>query len=93
MKLLGFYLQRVSFFLIQAQNIVTEFEIRACPVSVSLSFTIFCRRGRATNLGRVPKLGRCDIFMKEVQPLRDKHDKLFFTGELIKPAIGVAVRS
>jgi hypothetical protein len=38
--------------------------------------------------------------MKEVQPLRDKHDKLkikeralFFTGELIIPAIGVAVRS
>jgi hypothetical protein len=38
--------------------------------------------------------------MKEVQPLRDKHDKLklkeralFFTGEQIIPAIGVAVRS
>jgi hypothetical protein len=38
--------------------------------------------------------------MKEVQPLRDKHDKLkikeralFFTGELLIPAIGVAVRS
>jgi hypothetical protein len=38
--------------------------------------------------------------MKEVQPLRDKHDKLkinecalFFTGELIIPAIRVAVRS
>jgi hypothetical protein len=37
--------------------------------------------------------------MKEVQPPRDKHDKLkikeralFFTGELIIPAIGVAVR-
>jgi hypothetical protein len=49
-------------------------------------------RGRATNLGR------CDIFMKEVHPLRDKHDKLkikeralFFTGELIIPAIGGAV--
>jgi hypothetical protein len=50
-------------------------------------------RGRATNLER------CDIFMKEVQPLRDKHDKLkikegalFFTGELIISAISVAVR-
>jgi hypothetical protein len=38
--------------------------------------------------------------MKEVQPLRDKHDKLkikkralFFTGELIIPAFSVAVRS
>jgi hypothetical protein len=38
--------------------------------------------------------------MKEVQPLRDKHNKLkikeralFFTGELIIPAIDVAVRS
>jgi hypothetical protein len=57
-------------------------------------------RGRAPNLGRVPNLGRCDIFMKEVQPLGDKHNKLkikeralLFTGELIIPAIGVAVRS
>jgi hypothetical protein len=38
--------------------------------------------------------------MKEVQPLRHKHDKLkikeralFFTGELIITAISVAVRS
>jgi hypothetical protein len=38
--------------------------------------------------------------MNEVQPLRDKHDKLkiqeralFFSGELIIPAISVAVRS
>jgi hypothetical protein len=38
--------------------------------------------------------------MKDVQPLRDKHDKLnikeralFFAGELIIPAVGVAVRS
>jgi hypothetical protein len=38
--------------------------------------------------------------MKEVQPLREKHDKLkikeralSFTGELTIPAIGVAVRS
>jgi hypothetical protein len=38
--------------------------------------------------------------MKEVQLLRDKHDKLkikaralFSAGELITPAIGVAVRS
>jgi hypothetical protein len=38
--------------------------------------------------------------MKEVQPLRDKHDKLkikkralFFTGEPFIPAIGVVVRS
>jgi hypothetical protein len=45
-------------------------------------------------------LGRCDIFMKEVQPPRDKHDKLkikeralFFTGELIIPAIRIAVKS
>jgi hypothetical protein len=37
--------------------------------------------------------------MKEVQPFRDKHDKLkikeralFFTGEKIIPAIGIAVR-
>jgi hypothetical protein len=51
-------------------------------------------RGRATNLGR------CDIFMKEVQLLRDKHDNLkikeralFFTGELVTSVIGVAVRS
>jgi hypothetical protein len=57
-------------------------------------------RGRAPNLGRIPNLGRCDIFMKEVQPLRDKHVKLkikeralFFTGKLIIPTIGVAVRS
>jgi hypothetical protein len=51
-------------------------------------------RGRETNLGRG------DIFVKEAQPLRDKHDKLkikeralLFTGELIIPAISVAVRS
>jgi hypothetical protein len=51
-------------------------------------------------VGRVPNLGRCDIFMKKVQPLRDKHDKLkikecalFFTGDLIIPAVGVVVRS
>jgi hypothetical protein len=38
--------------------------------------------------------------MKKVQPLHDKHDKLkikeralLFTGELIIPAIGVAMRS
>jgi hypothetical protein len=38
--------------------------------------------------------------MKVVQPFRDKHDKLeikeralFFTGKLIIPAVGVAVRS
>jgi hypothetical protein len=50
--------------------------------------------------GRAPNLGRCDIFVKEVQSLCDKNDKLkvkeralFFTGELITPAIGVAVRS
>jgi hypothetical protein len=57
-------------------------------------YYFFLGRGRATNLGR------CNIFMKEVQPLRDKHDKLkikeralFFTGELIITTIGVAVRS
>jgi hypothetical protein len=56
--------------------------------------------GRATNLARVPNLGEVRYFMKEVQPFRDKHDKLkikertlFFTGELIFPAIRVAVRS
>jgi hypothetical protein len=50
--------------------------------------------------GRAPNLGRCDIFMKEVQPLRHKHDELkikeralFFTGELIIPAISVAGKS
>jgi hypothetical protein len=44
--------------------------------------------------------GVCDIFIKEVQPLRKKHDKLnikeravLFTGELLIPAIDVAVRS
>jgi hypothetical protein len=49
--------------------------------------------------GRVSTLGTCDIFMKEVQPLRDKHDKLriveralFFSGELTIPTIRVAVR-
>jgi hypothetical protein len=54
----------------------------------------------APNLRRVRNLGKYDIFMKEAQPLRDKHDKLkikeralFFTGELIVPTIGVAMRS
>jgi hypothetical protein len=84
----------------------TELQLKGYCTTFTLDGTIkidadlFAQHRKGDNLGRVPNLGRCDIFMKEVQPLGDKHDKLkieerdlFFSGELIIPTIGVAVRS
>jgi hypothetical protein len=55
--------------------------------------TGFCR-------GRAPNVGKCDIFMKEVQPRPDNHEKveikenaLFLSGVILISCIDVAVIS
>jgi hypothetical protein len=53
---------------------------------------------RAPNIGRVSNVGRCDIFMKKVQPPPNKQEKLrikecalLSTGEVPIYATGVAM--
>jgi hypothetical protein len=55
---------------------ICNYEIHSERSSTSVQTVQRFLLARLFNSGKVTNLGRCSIFMKEVQPFRDKHDKL-----------------